>query len=146
MNQLWIRPERRHRHGQDGFTLIELLVVIAVLAILAAIVIFNVTGVTNRGSSSACSTDVKTLQVAVDASTSDNGGSLPAFLTSSTGGVDMTNAAANGGTSDNDQLVNKGYLHASPSTTECKGAQFTLTTTNPVVNGATLNVYTVSGS
>ena len=48
-NLCYWTPRRRHR-GQGGFTLIELLVVIAILGILAAIVIFNVTGVTNRGS------------------------------------------------------------------------------------------------
>jgi prepilin-type N-terminal cleavage/methylation domain-containing protein len=57
----WVR-----RVGETGFTLIELLVVIAVLAILAAIVIFNVTGVTNRGARSQCDTDAHTVQVASD--------------------------------------------------------------------------------
>jgi general secretion pathway protein G len=66
----------RARHsGQKGFTLIELLVVIAVLAVLAGIVIFNVTGVTNRGAASACSTDTKSVQTAVDSYISDNPGS-----------------------------------------------------------------------
>lgn len=63
----------RNRHaGQRGFTLIELLVVIAVLAVLAAVVVFNVTGVTNRGKSSACQTDVKSVQSAVDSYLNDN--------------------------------------------------------------------------
>jgi general secretion pathway protein G len=64
---MYNRVARRRRRGQEGFTLIELLVVIAVLAILAAIVIFNVTGVSNRGSLAACQTDLKTIQVASDA-------------------------------------------------------------------------------
>jgi general secretion pathway protein G len=68
------RAGRNRRKGQRGFTLIELLVVIAVLAVLAGIVIFNVTGVTNRGAASACSTDTKSVQTAVDAWTSDNAG------------------------------------------------------------------------
>jgi general secretion pathway protein G len=67
------RVSRRRRRGQGGFTLIELLVVIAVLAVLAAIVIFNVTGVINRGNSSACATDLKTVQTASDAYRNDNG-------------------------------------------------------------------------
>ena len=75
VNNVW----RRRRGGQRGFTLIELLVVIAVLAILAGIVIFNVLGVTNRGSSSACSTDLKSVQTASDAYRSDIG-SYPASL------------------------------------------------------------------
>jgi hypothetical protein len=44
------------------------------LAILAAIVIFNVTGVANRGQSSACATDLKSVQTASDAFVNDNPG------------------------------------------------------------------------
>jgi type II secretion system protein G len=65
--------QRPRRAGERGFTLIELLVVIAVLAILAAIVLFNVVGVSNRGKSSSCKTDVATLQSAVDAYYNDKG-------------------------------------------------------------------------
>ena len=71
------RVAGRARHwGASGFTLIELLVVIAVLAILAAIVLFNVTGVKNRGSSAACSTDNQSVQTAVAAYLSDHGGTF----------------------------------------------------------------------
>src|SRR5579862_2223033 len=86
MDDLYNRVSRRRRSGQKGFTLIELLVVIAVLAVLAAIVIFNVTGVVNRGNNAACVTDLKTVQTASDAYFSDNGkyatasGSGPAAL------------------------------------------------------------------
>jgi prepilin-type N-terminal cleavage/methylation domain-containing protein len=59
--------QRRRRAGESGFTLIELLVVIAILGVLAGIVIFNVTGVTDRGSLAACKVDVSTVQLAVDA-------------------------------------------------------------------------------
>ena len=72
MDNLYNRVSRRRRQGQGGFTLIELLVVIAVLAILAAIVIFNVIGVTNRGSSSQCVTDEKSVQTASDAYYNDH--------------------------------------------------------------------------
>lgn len=77
MDDLYIRVARRRRPGQGGFTLIELLVVIAVLAILAAIVIFNVTGVTKRGSTEACATDVKTVQTASDAFYNDHAKTYP---------------------------------------------------------------------
>lgn len=77
MDDLYNRVARRRRSGQRGFTLIELLVVIAVLAVLAAIVIFNVTGVVNRGNNAACKTDLATVQTASDAYFSDNG-SYPA--------------------------------------------------------------------
>ena len=73
MDSHFNRVARNRRRGQRGFTLIELLVVIAVLAILAAIVIFNVLGVTNRGSSSACLTDLKSVQTASDAYKNDTG-------------------------------------------------------------------------
>jgi prepilin-type N-terminal cleavage/methylation domain-containing protein len=72
MDDLYNRVARRRHSGQKGFTLIELLVVIAVLAVLAAIVIFNVTGVVNRGNAAACNTDLKTVQTASDAYFSDN--------------------------------------------------------------------------
>jgi prepilin-type N-terminal cleavage/methylation domain-containing protein len=60
------RVQRRRRRGESGFTLIELLVVIAILGVLAGIVIFNVSGVSDRGSTAACRTDVSTIQAAVD--------------------------------------------------------------------------------
>jgi general secretion pathway protein G len=61
------------RVAQRGFTLIELLVVIAVLAILAVVVLFNVTGIRNKGQQAGCGTDVKTIQTAVDAYLGDQG-------------------------------------------------------------------------
>lgn len=67
------RPVWDRRAGQRGFTLIELLVVIAVLAILAVVVLFNVTGVKNKGQAASCSTDIGTVQTAVDAYIGDNG-------------------------------------------------------------------------
>jgi general secretion pathway protein G len=66
------RVQRRRRRGESGFTLIELLVVIAILGVLAGIVIFNVTGVSDRGQAAACNTDVASIQVAVDAWRSDH--------------------------------------------------------------------------
>ena len=72
MDNLYNRVSRQRRQGQGGFTLIELLVVIAVLAILATIVIFNVAGVANRGRSSACATDLKSIQTASDAFYNDS--------------------------------------------------------------------------
>ena len=51
----------------DGFTLIELLIVIVILGILAGIVVFAVGGITDRGQTSACKSDKKTLDVAQEA-------------------------------------------------------------------------------
>ena len=65
--------QRARRTGERGFTLIELLVVIAVLAVLAAVVVFNVTGVKDRGASASCATDAKSVQSAYDAYLNDKG-------------------------------------------------------------------------
>ena len=121
MDNLYWKMSRRRRQGEGGFTLIELLVVIAVLAILAAIVLFNVLGVTNRGSNSACQTDTKTIQTAVDAAISDNKGSLPAGLVATSGGSTM---ASDG---DLTWLNSNGYLHSVPSS--CS-ASWTMTSQN----------------
>lgn len=51
----------------EGFTLIELLIVIVILGILATVVVFAVGGITDRGQTSACDADAKTLEVAVEA-------------------------------------------------------------------------------
>lgn len=53
--------------GDGGFTLIELLVVIVVLGILAAVVVFAVGGITDRGKSSSCKTELATVQTAIEA-------------------------------------------------------------------------------
>ena len=42
-----------------GFTLVELLIVIVILGILATVTVFAVTGITNKGKTSACNADLK---------------------------------------------------------------------------------------
>ncbi len=64
---------RKKREGEGGFTLIELLIVIVILGILAAIVVFAVGGITDRGNTSACKSDVKTVEVAEEAYFAQNG-------------------------------------------------------------------------
>ena len=59
--------ERRKAAGEGGFTLIELLVVIIILGILAAVVVFAVGGVGDKGQSSACKIDTRTLRTAEEA-------------------------------------------------------------------------------
>jgi prepilin-type N-terminal cleavage/methylation domain-containing protein len=49
-----------------GFTLVELLIVIVILGILATVTVFAVRGITDKGKTSACSADKKTLEVAVE--------------------------------------------------------------------------------
>ena len=131
---------RRLRHrGQGGFTLIELLVVIAVLAILAGIVIFNVTGVTNRGSGSACATDVKSVQSAVDAYVGDNPGTPDPFAADVAGGGVLTSSAA----SNIWTILVPNYIHSVPNIGECKIAAMSI----HYVNGSTsTNGYVIQGT
>jgi len=59
---------------EEGFTLIELMIVIVILGVLAGIVVFAVGGITDRGTSAACKTDVATIQTAVEAYYAKTGG------------------------------------------------------------------------
>ena len=68
---------------EQGFTLIELLVVIAILGILAAVVVFSVNGITQRGHNAACTTEVSTIQTALEAYDAQNG-NYPAAAASGT--------------------------------------------------------------
>jgi prepilin-type N-terminal cleavage/methylation domain-containing protein len=55
-----------------GFSLVELLIVIVILGILATVTVFAVTGITNKGKTSACQSDVKTIQTAEEAYNANN--------------------------------------------------------------------------
>lgn len=66
--------------SESGFTLIELMIVIVILGVLAGIVVFAVGGISDTGNLAACKSDVKTIDVAVEAYKAKNGG-YPADLT-----------------------------------------------------------------
>lgn len=83
-----------------GFTLVELLIVIVILGILATVTVFAVGGITERGQTSACSADRKTLEVAVEAYFAQNN-AYPA---------------------DADALVTAGFLRSAPSTYTVSGS------------------------
>lgn len=79
----------RLRRQDRGFTLIELLIVIVILGILAGIVLFAVAGVTDRGNAAACKSDLKTIEVAVEAYRAKNGGYPPNLEPALTTGSDQ---------------------------------------------------------
>lgn len=53
--------------GDEGFSLIELLIVIVILGILGTVVVFSVRGITDRGQTTACEQDARTLATAIEA-------------------------------------------------------------------------------
>lgn len=67
LNKLNKRLAETRANGQSGFTLIELLIVIVILGILAAVVVFAVQGITDRGNTAACKSNVSTINTAVEA-------------------------------------------------------------------------------
>lgn len=89
-----------------GFTLVELLIVIVILGILATVTVFAVRGITNQGKASACNSDQKTLQTAVEAYFAQNGGSTIAI------GTDTVPGPAAAGATAEDTLVLRGLLVA----------------------------------
>jgi prepilin-type N-terminal cleavage/methylation domain-containing protein len=74
------------RKQEGGFTLTELLIVIVILGVLAGIVVFSVQFVTDRGRKTACATDKKTAETAIEAYYAANAAYPPntAALTSGT--------------------------------------------------------------
>ena len=73
-----IEVEETSSKKNKGFTLVELLIVIVILGILATVTVFAVRGITDQGQSSACASDQKTMQTAVEAFYAQNGTVIPA--------------------------------------------------------------------
>src|SRR5690606_25697164 len=61
------------RREDRGFTLIELLIVIIILGVLAAIVVFSVRGITENGEQSACKTEFRIVDTAIEAYYAEKG-------------------------------------------------------------------------
>jgi prepilin-type N-terminal cleavage/methylation domain-containing protein len=97
---------------EQGFTLIELLVVIAILGILAAVVVFAVGGITDRGKSSACKSEVSTVQTAIEAFYAKNGvypaGTTTAALNTAIGPNSATDKFLNSDITANSPSVKDG--------------------------------------
>ncbi|GAA2330561.1 type II secretion system protein [Dactylosporangium salmoneum] len=69
---------RAVRENESGFTLVELLIVIVILGILSGIVVFAVGAFNDRGTKAACKTDLKNVEVAVEAYRAKTGDYPPA--------------------------------------------------------------------
>jgi prepilin-type N-terminal cleavage/methylation domain-containing protein len=87
---------------EGGFTLIELLIVIVILGILAAIVVFAVSGISDRGTLSACKADKQSVTVASEAYYAKNASYASA--------IDDAGHTAT-------TLVGAGFLHSAPGAT-----------------------------
>jgi prepilin-type N-terminal cleavage/methylation domain-containing protein len=108
-----------------GFTLVELLIVIVILGILATVTVFAVRGITDKGQTSACNTDQKTLQTASEAFFANVGGTVIPTGAIAAGGAytgspaiaAASNAGYTGavGASPADTLKNAGLIRAVPT-------------------------------
>lgn len=64
-----------HGGSRDrGFSLVEILVVIVIIGVLATVVVFTVRGMADKGESSSCRTDGRTLEHAADYYIAQRGG------------------------------------------------------------------------
>lgn len=57
------RPKAKR---DSGFTLVELLVVVVIMGVLSTVSVFAVRGIADRGQESACGSDKRVLEVAVE--------------------------------------------------------------------------------
>lgn len=55
-----------HADTDGGFTLVELLVVVVIMGVLATVSVLGVRGLTDRGQESACESDQRVIEVAVE--------------------------------------------------------------------------------
>ena len=120
----------QQRRNEGGFTLIELLIVIIILAILAAIVVFAVGSTTSNAKVSACNSDAKSVETALEAYKAQVG-SYPSTLDQlTTTFADSTNSAITDGP----------WLRQKPVATEAADGYAI------AISGGTVNVTTSAGT
>ena len=62
----WGKSSTKATRPDRGFTLVELLVVVTIMGVLATVSVFAVRGITDRSQESACDSDQRVLEVAVE--------------------------------------------------------------------------------
>lgn len=83
--------------AEKGFTRVELLVVIVILGILAGVVVFAISGISDKDSTSACKAEARTVERALESYNDQFGayptgttGLIPRFLESAPENVDVS--------------------------------------------------------
>lgn len=103
-----IKVEESSSEKNKGFTLVELLIVIVILGILATVTVFAVRGITDKGTTSACAADKKTMEVAIESYFALAGGAtIPV-----SGSVTVGTTTFTAGPTASDTLVSAGLLRA----------------------------------